>query len=320
MRKLVAIALAVIVIVAVVVYFGRSTETTVTPAAAREQPASPSHDDSPVATDDVSPSASINSESSPPAQLSDEQRQQAACAAMWNRKAESGRAALAAEPKDPAWAYAMEEKLRDYTARRFQGTAIDVIGIDCKTSFCDVTAQGSVETASAFAEGIAAITAEPWSKFSGSGSSHTEESGKVIHHGHVSRDLPSAQRTERPTAAELACYALQEKQQQRRRAAEDAQPRDASWADPMEQLLRQHITGQLAQYSFNNLDISCRTTYCKVSASGRARESLGALDKATTDAAAQPWAENLWLAGRAGSVDGESWDQSFTLYRRDKRL
>jgi hypothetical protein len=45
---------------------------------------------------------------------------------------------------------------------------------------------------------------------------------------------------------------------------------------------------------------------------------LEALQKATQDAAAQPWADNLWLAGAAGSGSGDSWKHDLTLYRRDK--
>lgn len=317
MRKAAAIAIAAVVIAAVAVYLGQSAETTVAPPTVQQQPPMPK----PVATDAVATSTSTNSETFPPstALLTGEEHQQAACAAMWESKAKRGQAVLAAEPKDPAWAYAMEEKLRDYMARRFQGTQIDVIKIDCRTSYCEITAQGVVETATKFAEGISAVASEPGNDFSGSGTSHTEEPDKILHHGTVSRKQPgAAPRADRPDAAELACIDLANQRQQRRRTAEDAQPRDASWADPTEQLLRQHIVGLLVKHPADQLDINCKTTFCQIKASGHTRESLEALQKATQDAAAQPWAENLWLAGAGGSSSGDIWKHDFTLYRRDK--
>ncbi len=47
-------------------------------------------------------------------------------------------AARDAEPKDLAWAYAMEQKLRQFTMPRFQADEIDLTAIDCKTSFQDL--------------------------------------------------------------------------------------------------------------------------------------------------------------------------------------
>src|SRR5262245_52963850 len=103
MRKLIAIVIAGVAILAIV-YFAHLPGDTVVPAAAapeRQQPEVPKQD---VATELV--------ENSSPAQvppLTADQQQQAACGALWQRRTTREKAALDAEPKDPAWAYPMEQ-------------------------------------------------------------------------------------------------------------------------------------------------------------------------------------------------------------------
>jgi hypothetical protein len=90
------------------------------------------------------------------------------------------------------------------TAHRFQETQVDVIKVDCRTSYCEITAQGVVETAAQFADTIAAVTSEPWSDFSGSQTSHTEEPNRILHRRH-----------RQPTAA---CHGVTRRSSRRGRA------------------------------------------------------------------------------------------------------
>jgi len=168
MQKLVAIAIAAIAVIASVVYFGRSSEPTAASADEPEQPqpslihetrtaptlppTPPTQPEAPIAPT-PKPTAQLQTFTPPlPADLrnahraaasltKEEQQQLAACDAAWQRKTKGEQAARDAESKDPAWAYRMEQKLREYTARRFQTIPIDVTSIDCKTTFCELKAQ-----------------------------------------------------------------------------------------------------------------------------------------------------------------------------------
>lgn len=326
MKKLVAIAIAVVAAIALFVYFGRSNELALAPMSqAQESPtpaaAEPRYEGAPHASSDTARPAPASST------LTDKQKV-AACNAIMMRRAERGKAMLAAEPKDPAWAYPMEQKLREFTSRRFQSSEIDVVMIDCRTYYCDIKAQSfdPEKTQKDFQEGIGAIRQESWSgEFTGQSTFYEEEADKTFHVARMSRPWPQemtrAFMRENPGEAQLLsdCAALQEKEQQQRRATRDAQDRDASWADPMEYQLRQYVTAQLAKHPVDHLDIDCRTTFCRLQASGRTDESETAFRKAAEDASKEPWA-NLWYAEVSGEGQEGVWDLSVVLYRRDQRL
>jgi hypothetical protein len=322
MKKLVGIAIAVVAAVAIVVYFARPGDATLAhsnqsgesraPAATALPDEGNAHESS-----DVESAATII------APITDEQKL-AACDAIMTRKAERNNAMVAAEPKDPAWAYPMEQKLREFTARRFQSSEINVVAVDCRAYQCDIKAQtfDAEKTAKEFEEGMAALRAEAWSgEFTGGGTSHEEEAGKTFHVAHVTRPRPPEitrmMMRDDPGEARLLsdCAALREKQQQRRRDARDAQERDASWADPIEYRLREHMTAQLSKHPVDHLDIDCRKTFCRLQASGRTSESQAAFQKAAEDASKQSWA-NLWYAEAAGQGENGVWDGSVVLYRR----
>jgi hypothetical protein len=319
MRKVIGIVAAGIAAGAVLIYFGRSTETTSAPASKLQHPRTPAQH-SAASTDVGTERAAATSERSRAVdELTDEQKL-AACAAMWTRQAERNQAKLAAEPKDPAWAYPMEQKLREYTSRKFQSSQIDVVAIDCRTYYCQIRAQGFVpeKTSKEFAEAMSALQAESPGDFSGTGIWHEEEADKTFHIARLDRPQPRprAVRVD-PIEARLQsdCAALQSKQQEQRRATLDAQERDAGWAEPMEYRLREFMTAQLSKHPADHLDIDCRTTFCRVQASGRTSESEAAFKKASAEAAEQSWA-NLWLAEEAGTREGQNWDADIKLYRR----
>jgi hypothetical protein len=336
MRKLVAIVVAAIAIVAVIIYFARSPGDTDAGVAVAHEPerAQPlaqhpqeaNHNVAPAVTDtSAQPQASARKNSPPSAApLTAEQQERAACRAVWERRRAREREALEAEPKDAAWAYPMEQKLREYLTQKLQSGRLEVLGIDCKTTFCEIKAlvlypEGSgefTEAVSDFNAAISDINGKPWNDFRGMGTSASQESGKTFYFGHLTR--PKFKEPPQPAQeaqAEAACTARSNEKQKRERAARDAQSKDTSWAEPMEQLLREYLTTQMAKQPVERIDIDCRTTYCRITGSGRTNDAYLAFQKFAQAAADEPWA-NLRNGEGGGGGDGVTWKQEYFLYRR----
>jgi hypothetical protein len=322
-QKFVAATIAAIVAaVSIVVYISRQSETTRSLVREPEQPQVPASDrGTPAMTAADTSRASRDDETSRsvPTPTADEAKQAAECQALSKRGRDREQAARDSELKDPAWAYEMEQKLREYASRRFRTTTIEVIAIDCRTSFCEITAQGFVPESKEFYDGLQGAGKESWNDFTGTSTSHTEEAGKIRYHGEVSRRQSYRQQnyySEREQEQVAACIQLGNQQDQRKRATRDAEPRDAGWADPTEQLLRQYLVAQVAKHPVEQLDITCRTTFCQIKASGRGTESYLAFQKAAQEAASEPWSD-LRNGGGGGSGYGEGWQQDYMLHRRD---
>jgi hypothetical protein len=329
MRKLVAVVIASIAIV-VVVYVVRTPDATDAATAidaARErgqqQSKGPAHDVSVDVTDSgPAPASTVRQDSRPvTVPLTVEQRQRAACIALAERRQARERAILDAEPKDPIWAYSMEQKVREYMTRRLAASQSEVTGIDCKTTFCEIKAQGFAPEASG--EFNAAMQAAPqasWNDFTEVYTSQSEESAKWLLYGQLRRKQFNAETRDPPedAPAEAACAARAVEARRRELAARDAEPRDASWAGPTEQLLRQFFTKQLKKHPVEHLDISCKTTFCQVTAKGRTDASSVALEKAAQAAAVEAGSElRMCEGGISGYVD--HWQQNYVLYRREGR-
>jgi hypothetical protein len=248
-----------------------------------------------------------------------EARQQAACDAFWERKRKREQLAHDTEPKDPAWAYPMEQKLSEYTARRFRASQIAVTAIDCKTTFCTIAAEGFVpETNKEFDRAITYLT--ELGDFGGVTLSRREESGKMLYGAEVRRGQSSAKTSEQldEERTEAACGELMSRQNQRERAARDAQPKDVSWAGPTEQLLREYFASQLVKHPVDKLEVTCRTTFCLVKASGRTFEAYSSFHKAARETVAEQWSD-VEFAGGEGKAEGDIWSQEFTFDRRSAR-
>jgi hypothetical protein len=118
--------------------------------------------------------------------------------------------------------------------------------------------------------------------------------------------------------AVAACTARAIEEQQRKRAAGDAEPRDVSWAEPTEQLLRQFFTKQLMKHPVEHIDISCKTTFCQVRAKGRTNDSSRAFQKAAQAAAVEAGSDlRRGEGGSSGYVD--RWEQDYVFYRGEGR-
>jgi hypothetical protein len=247
----------------------------------------------------------------------DETQLLAECRARSKREHEIEQAAREAETRDPDWAYPTEQKLHEYLSRRFRTTPIEVTGIVCRATFCEITGQGFVaEGDIEFRTALEAAQKEPWNDFTWSSFSHTVQAGKVVYSGEVRRKQSYASaRAEQHDSPELiACTKLAGRRNQQERAARDAQPRDLGWADQMEQLLRMHFAAQLSKHAVD-LDISCRTTFCSIKAKGRSDDALLALQKAMMVIDSEPWAN---LRNGGGGITGYSdrWTADYMLHRR----
>jgi len=247
----------------------------------------------------------------------DEAQQMARCRAMSERARKVEQAIRAAEGDDSAWAHATEAKLHEYLSRRLRTSPIEITGIDCKETFCEITGQGFVpEGDREFQQALTDVRQEPWSDFTGSSFSQSAEAGKVVYTGEVLRrqSYASARHQQRETPEQLACTRLVNRQHQREREALEAQPRDHGWADPMEQLLRTYLAAQLKQHPVE-LDISCRTTFCRVKAKGIANVALLDFQRAMNGMESEPWA-NLRGGEAASSGYGDSWTADYTMLRQ----
>ena len=94
-----------------------------------------------------------------------------------------------------------------------------------------------------------------------------------------------------------------------------SETKDSGWADQMEQLLRMHFATQLTKHPVEQLEIICRTSFCKIKAMGKSNDALLALQKAMAAVESEPWA-NLRGGESGTSGYGDSWKADFTLIRR----
>jgi hypothetical protein len=225
----------------------------------------------------------------------------------------------------------MEQKLREFMTPQLQAKQIDLTAIECKTNFCEIRAETvGAELSEEFNKVMSAAREQPWSDFTGFAFSHDADSGKqVLHYARLSRrqakptarEEPDDMQTAVVRAEEQALTACSEQayeQQERARAAQEAEPRDSSWADPMEQLLRQHIIGQLVKHPLDRLEINCKTTFCQLKATGRTKESQAAFQKVSQEVAAEPWADLRVGEGGSGSY-GDIWRADVRLYRNESQ-
>ncbi len=242
----------------------------------------------------------------------------AKCRAMWERQRKVEKVTRAAETDDSAWALAMEAKLHGYLSRRFSTTPIEVTGIDCKETFCEISGHGFVpEDDSEFRQALSDVRQESWSDFTGLSFSQSVEAGKVVYTGEVLRkqSYATARDAQHDSPEQVACTTLMNRQWQRKREALDAQPRDHGWADQMEQLLRTHLMTQLAKHRLEQLDIVCRTTFCRIKAQGKSTDALLTFQLAMNAVPSEPWA-NLHGGEGGSSGYGDSWTAEYTMLRQ----
>ena len=95
------------------------------------------------------------------------------------------------------------------------------------------------------------------------------------------------------------CSAVFNRQQQRERAAKQAEPKDVGWAYSMEQLLQQHIESHMTTAQYNKLRVECRTTFCEMRIEGVGVENKALASELAQGIAQQPWHD---MIPRSGSI------------------
>jgi hypothetical protein len=291
-----------------------TSDASLQPGAVRPQQATSHRETQRPDTQNVLPSSQARSPQ--PAPSKDEAQQMAACHARWDSKKKREQAAHDAEAKDPAWAYAMEQKLREYASQRLRGTSIELKEVDCKTTFCDLLMEVfDPNSTNEMNNALEDAKKQPWSDFSGTSWAKTSDEGTTYR---VELSRRHSYRTPFESGndeQDLACTRLISDRTVRERAARDAQPRDVAWADQLEPLLRQHIMSRTGKHPPTKLDIVCKTTFCQIKAGGETEESQRLFQQVSQEAAAEPWA-NL-RNGEAGSSGyGNRWTADVTLYRQ----
>lgn len=319
MKRLVAIA--ALAVIAIVGCFGHSSEPTVAPASTAQHQA-PDHPPTPAPGSGsrhagLQPDPTSSNSSRPAtAPLTEEERLQAKCDALTNRRIKSTEVDES-EAKDPNWAYAMEQKLRGYISRKFQASRIQVMDIDCRTTFCRLTAESfSPDTAEEFSQMIGALQQEPWHDFGSLSLSSRDEPGKWIYSSQMIRKPANVNAREQREDEQLdnACGALRLKIGRREQAARDAEPRDTNWAGPMEQMLRAHFTTQLAEHPLDHFEVSCKTSFCLIKADGRTKASYVAFQKVVQSIAQEPWSDLRADSAKGATLD-QAWGMEYSLVR-----
>jgi hypothetical protein len=120
-----------------------------------------------------------------------------------------------------------------------------------------------------------------------------------------------------PVANDAACEKWSDMRVQRDLGALWTQPRDADWAEPMEQRLRQRLVKRLENNPVASLSIHCKTTVCRITAQGTTASSRAAFIEATDALIESRWGRKRlrFKASLSGDSQGDQWTHEFTLVR-----
>lgn len=231
-------------------------------------------------------------------------------------------AARSAEPKDASWAYETEQLLQQFIAADPKTSAIEISGVECRTSFCEIRAIGTPELQQVFSELIQAVELEPWSTFKGRSAVgfSIRDDGRKDFDAILGRTPDARLETGVGVSASVAraggCQCATEEWQERKRAHDEAEraaeAKDIDWAYATEQAFQQRVA-EHAQ-AFVEFSVDCRTTYCDVRATGMTPESADVFDQILDEVFAQ---QSLGLAGGTGST--EKSEQGGTMIMRVDR-
>jgi hypothetical protein len=132
----------------------------------------------------------------------------------------------------------------------------------------------------------------------------------------VSDKDPAADWIERLTEREAqeVCTRASQLQQAREQAAKDAEPKDAAWAYPMEQLMRQHVEMYLPADKYTKLQLECRTTFCTLRMEGKSADAREMAEKVVQQIQHQDWSD-IAQKGNGSGWEGESWYIQYNWFR-----
>lgn len=240
-------------------------------------------------------------------------------------------AARAAEPRDEAWAYSMEQRVRQYLAGRKESGQFELLSVECKSSFCELTA-GKIEPdwQAAFERAIGDFPSPDPRTMVGH-EFHRHATDAIFHYVLIlqwrqyselqRRAQAAAERQTAPTAAQqqadAACEAWRAQRSRQAEEAKAAETKDVGWAGPTEQLVRQYIESQIVKHPLERFEIDCRTTYCSITALGTTTQSQEAFNKAAQEVAEEPWSTfRVTEVGGGSTSDGKGWKAHGTYTRR----
>jgi hypothetical protein len=131
-------------------------------------------------------------------------------------------------------------------------------------------------------------------------------------------DLPKAEddwieRLSERQAYEI-CNRSSQLRQAREQAAKDAEPKDAGWAYPMEQLIRQHIEMHLPADTYTKLSVECHTSFCELRLESTGMDGKELADKVVQQIQHQQWSDIVQRRS-GGGVDGETWYVEYDWFR-----
>jgi hypothetical protein len=104
-------------------------------------------------------------------------------------------------------------------------------------------------------------------------------------------------------ASEL-CVMAHQLRQKREQATRDAEPKDAGWAYPMEQLIQQHVQSLVPADQYSKLTIECRTTFCELKMESTTDAGIELADKAARTIPNQAWSD-IAPKGSSRGADGK---------------
>jgi hypothetical protein len=114
--------------------------------------------------------------------------------------------------------------------------------------------------------------------------------------------------------AQELCTRANQLQAAREQGAKDAEPKDAGWAYPMEQLMRQHIEMHLPADKYTTLRVECRTTFCELRMEGASADGRELAEQVVQQIQHQPWSD-IAQKGNGGGSSGESWHLHYDWIR-----
>jgi hypothetical protein len=87
---------------------------------------------------------------------------------------------LEREPRDDSWSYYMEQMLSSYFAARAPQVGVEIVGIACRTTACEVQAIDTSEMPAALSGLLGAATRESWWEFTTMNASSSTHQGRSI--------------------------------------------------------------------------------------------------------------------------------------------
>jgi hypothetical protein len=220
------------------------------------------------------------------------------CELEWIRRKQARlEATQATEAKDAAWAYETEQLLEQFIADDPAAQTIELAGVDCRTTYCEIDATVPSDASGAFEAVVARAISEPWNTLSGYRARHStfRDDGQldlqvVLERASTGGDAVAEPASSDPSEDDGCACATPQWQERHAMPVTAAPPhesKDVQWAYATEQQLQRLIAARAQATTLQVSSIDCWTTYCEVKAIGLTDEAAGALLDIVREAVAQ---------------------------------